>query len=416
MHQLALTDGFDVLFYVGLMFVISQAAGNAASRFDLPRMIGYIGAGILCGPYVLGWYNEHLVETELAAFRDVALAIIAFSIGGALQMQDVIRLRASLSWITVFQTSFASIAVFLAMWWLLPFTNGGPANSVLVVAILLGSVSAATAPAAVMSLIEDYRAKGDFKASLLSIVALDDVIAVVFYTIALAIAGSILDQSNGALLQTLGETSLVIMTEIALGLIVGFAVAKVLPFFSEYRSMLGTLLGIIVAVTGLCLSFGLSPLLTCVMLGFMVTNVAKHELADEATSIIQTVQTPVFGVFFFMAGAHLNLDLALSALAMALVLTLARFAGKYAGTLLGGRMAGTDPQLTRNLGMALLPAAGVMISLTLNARDVLEGQLGYFSDLMVSIVIGATLINEFLTPFFVRHAIHRQQKVDKSAT
>jgi Kef-type K+ transport system membrane component KefB len=415
MHQLALTDGFNILFYVGLMFVISQAAGNTASRFDLPRMIGYIGAGILCGPYMLGWYNQQLVETELAVFRDIALAIIAFSIGGALQMQDVIRLRASLSWITVFQTSFASVTVFLAMWWLLPYTNGGPEASLLVVAIILGSVSAATAPAAVMSLVEEYRAQGDFKASLLGIVALDDVIAVVFYTIALAIAGSILDQSNGALLQTLGETSLVIMTEIALGLIVGFAVAKVLPFFSEYRSMLGTLLGIIVAVTGLCLSLGLSPLLTCMMLGFMVTNVAKHELADEATSIIQTVQMPVFGVFFFMAGAHLNLGLALSALAMALVLTLARFAGKYAGTLLGGTMAGADPQLTRNLGMALLPAAGVMISLTLNARDVLEGQLGYFSELMVSIVIGATLINEFLTPFFVRHAIHRQQKSDKRA-
>ena len=227
-------------------------------------------------------------------------------------------------------------------------------------------------------------------------------IAIVFYSIALANGTSILDQSNGALLHTLGATSMVIMTEIALGLIVGFAVAKVLPFFSEYRSMLGTLLGIILAVTGLCLSVGLSPLLTNVMLGFMVTNVAQHELADEATSIIQTVQIPVFGVFFFMAGAHLNLSLALSAIAMAMALTLSRFAGKYAGTMLGGRIAGTDPRLTRNLGLALLPAAGVMVSLTLNARDVLDGRMGMYSDLMVTIVIGATLINEFLTPFFVR--------------
>ena len=167
MDQLGLADGFGILFYVGLMFVISQAAGNAAGRLDLPRMIGYIGAGILCGPYVLGWYDESLIEVELAIFRDIALAIIAFSIGGALQIQDVIRLRASLSWITLFQTSIASIAVFLAMWWLLPYTNGGPTDYLLVVAIVLGAVSAATAPAAVLSLVDEYRAHGDFKASLL---------------------------------------------------------------------------------------------------------------------------------------------------------------------------------------------------------------------------------------------------------
>jgi len=405
-----LADGFDILFYVGLMFVISQAAGNVAGRFNLPRMIGYIGAGILFGPYALGWYDEQLIEVELAIFRDIALAIIAFSIGGALQMQDVIRLRASLMWITVFQTSLASIAVFLVMYSLLPFTNGGPTNYMLVVAIILGAVSAATAPAAVLSLVDEYKAQGDFKASLLGIVALDDVIAIVFYSVALAIGTSILDRSNGALFHMLGETSIVILTEIALGLILGFGVAKVLPFFSEYRSMLGTLLGIIMAVTGFCLSLGLSPLLTCVMLGFMVTNVAKHELADEATSIIQTVQMPVFGVFFFMAGAHLNLNLALSAMAMALALTLSRFAGKYAGTMLGGKIAGTDPRLTRNLGLALLPAAGVMVSLTLNARDVLDGRMEMYGDLMVTIVIGATLINEILTPFVVRYAIRNQKQ------
>ena len=409
MHQTVFADGFHILFFVGLMFIISQAAGNAAGKFDLPRMIGYIVAGILCGPYVLGWYSEQLVEVELAIFRDVALAIIAFSIGGALQIQDVIRLRSSLSWITVCQTSLASLAVFLIMWWLLPFTNGGSSDHLLVVAIVLGAVSAATAPAAVLGLVDEYQAEGDFKASLLGVVALDDVIAIVFYSIALAICSSILDQSNGELLYTLGETSMVLMTEIALGLIVGFAVAKILPFFAEYRSMLGTLLGIIMVVTGFCLSVGMSPLLTCAMLGFMVTNVAKHELADEATSIIQTVQMPVFGVFFFMAGAHLNLALALSAFAMAMALTLSRFAGKYAGTLLGGRIAGTDRGLTRNLGLALLPAAGVMVSLTLNARDVLDGRMGYYGDLMVTIVIGATVINELLTPFFVRYAIKRQK-------
>lgn len=398
---------FHLLFYVGLMFILSQVGGNLATYLNLPRMIGYISTGIICGPYLLGWYSQVLIEIELEFFRDFALAIIAFSIGGSLEMSTIKRLRASLSWITILQTSFASIFVFLVMWWLLPFADGEAGLHFLVVAIILAAVSAATAPAAILSLVDEYDAKGDFKASLLAIVALDDVIAIILYSIAIAIAGILLEQSNGQVFYALGQASFVLLTELALGLLVGLIVARSLRFFAEYRTMLGVLLGIIMLVTGFCLSIGISSLLACVMLGFMVTNVAKHELADEAMDIIHTIQQPVFGVFFFMAGAHLNIMLALSAFGLAMALTLARFAGKYSGTLLGGKLAHSDPEMNKNLGLALLPAAGVMIGLTLNAKDVIGEALGHYADLMVTVVIGATLINEFLTPFFVRLAIRR---------
>ncbi|MBL4821368.1 MAG: cation:proton antiporter [Gammaproteobacteria bacterium] len=412
MEAISTPESFHLLFYVGLMFIISQIAGNIANHLNLPRLIGYIVAGILFGPYALGWYSQTLMEQDLEFFRDFALAIIAFSIGGALEMPVIKRLRSSLTWITVLQTSFASIFVFLTMWWLLPFTNGEPGPHLTVIALILGAVSAATAPAAILSLVDEFKARGDFKSALLGIVALDDVIAIIFYSIAIAVAGSLLGQNNGTLVAALGQTSFILFFEIALGLLVGFIVAKSLFYFSEYRTMLGVLLGIIMMITGFCLSLGISSLLACVMLGFMVTNVAKHELANEAMDIIHTIQQPVFGVFFFMAGAHLNISLAPSAFALAMALTLSRFAGKYIGTRLGGKIAGTAPDLTKNLGIALMPAAGVMVGLTLNARDTLGEALGSYAELMVTVVIGATLINEFLTPFFVRFAITRakQQK------
>lgn len=401
-----------MLFYVGLLFVISQAAGNMANRINLPRMIGYIAAGIVFGPYVFGWFDQNMIEKDLVFFRDFALAVIAFSIGGTLQMPILRQLRSRLAWITLLQTFGASLCVFLALWWLLPFSAAAPHNSdpnaLLIIAIILGAVSAATAPAAILALVDEYEAKGEFKATLLGIVAFDDIIAVLFYTVALAISTSLLHQNNGYLATTLGHTGGLLFTEVALGLLVGFVVAKVLRFFSEYRSMLGVLLGIIMLVCGFCLSVGLSPLLTCMVLGFMVTNLARHDLADEAMDIIHTIQPPVFGVFFFMAGAHLNIFFALSAAGCAIVLTVARFAGKYGGTWLGGRMAGMSNTQTQNLGLSLLPAAGVMVGLAMNAKDSLGAALGSYSDLMIAIVIGATLLNEFLTPFFVRHAIRRQ--------
>jgi len=408
-HALTIPDTFHLLFYVGLMFIISQIVGNLANQLGLPRMIGYIASGIFCGPYVLGWYDQQLVEQDLEFFRDFALAIIAFSIGGALQVSFLSRLRKSLAWITVMQTSLASLCVFLVLWWLLPFADGGSSIYLTVVALILGAVSCATAPAAVLSLVDEYQASGDFKSALLGIVALDDIIAVIFYSVAIALAGSLLGQGNGQILGTLGETSLLLLTEVALGLIAGFVVAKMLFFFAEYHAMLGILFGIIMAMTGFCLSIGMSPLLTCVMLGFMVTNVAKHELANEAMDVIHTIQQPVFGVFFFMAGAHLNVSLALSAAGLAVALTIARFVGKYSGTWLGGKVSNTDPALTKTLGLALLPAAGVMVGLTLDARDAFSESLGVYGDLMVAIVIGATLINEFLTPFFVKYAIKRNK-------
>jgi Kef-type K+ transport system membrane component KefB len=403
-----LPEGFHLLFFVGLMFIISEAAGNLANNLNLPRMIGYITFGILCGPYVLGWYSQELIEVDMAFFREFALSIIAFSIGGALQMPVIKRLRSSLTWITLMQTSLASLCVFLMMWWLLPFSNGGDPDRLFIVALVLGAVSAATAPAAILSLVDEYQAKGDFKSALLGIVALDDVIAIVFYSIAIALGASLLGQGNGSLLTTLGESSFLLLTEVALGLLIGFITAKSLFYFSEYRTMLGGLLGLIMAITGFCLTMGLSSLLTCVMVGCMVTNVAKHELADEAMDIIHTIQQPVFGVFFFTAGAHLNIGLALTSASLAVALTFSRFAGKYFGTLAGGLIAHTDPAMTRNLGLSLLPAAGVMVGLALNARDTFGESLGSYADVMVAIVIGATLINEFLTPFFVRYAIKRQ--------
>jgi Kef-type K+ transport system membrane component KefB len=415
MEAFSIPDSFHLLFYVGLIFILSQVAGNVATHLNLPRMIGYISGGILCGPHVLGWYDQTLVEQDLEFFRDFALSVIAFSIGGALEFSVIRRLHSSLTWITSLQTILASLCVFLTMWWLLSLTNNGAGVALLVVAIVLAAVSAATAPAAVLSLVDEYKATGDFKSTLLGIVAFDDIIAIIFYTIAIAVGTSLLGQDNGAPLTILGHASFILFTEIALGLLIGFIVAKSLFYFAEYRTMLGVLLGIIMMVTGFCMSIGISSLLTCVMLGFMVTNVAKHELADEAMDIIHTIQKPVFGVFFFMAGAHLNISLALSAFALALGLTLSRFAGKYFGVMLGGKISRTDPKLTKNLGLALLPAAGVMVGLTLNARDVFAESLGIYADLMVTIVIGATLINEFLTPFFVRFAIGRVKRQSRKS-
>lgn len=407
-HTIEIPDQFNILLFIGLLFMISQGAGSLAVKLKLPRMIGYIVSGIVFGPFVLSWFSLELIEHDLVFFRDFALAMTAFSIGGALKFQSIKRLAPRIGWVTMCETSLASLMVFIIMGWVLGHINGH-SHFAFIFALILGAVSVATAPAAILSLLDEYKGSGDYKTTVLGIVALDDVMAVFMYTVAIAVVGEVLGQSELNVLSIFKHTGTVLLLELGIGGGLGLMIAGVLPFFSHYRAMLGVLMGIIMLACGLCLSLSLSPLLTCMVLGFMITNVAQHDLANEAMGIIHTLQPPVFGVFFFMAGAHLDIALALPAIGFALILTVARFIGKYSGAFVGARLSGLSASHAHHLGMSLLPAAGVMMGLTMHARDNFGPLLGRDMNLLVCVVVGATVINELLTPFFVRYAIKHEK-------
>ncbi len=176
--------------------------------------------------------------------------------------------------------------------------------------------------------------------------------------------------------------------------------------------MLGLTLGTILVTCGLAKSFGVSPLLATLVLGFIIENFAEHKRASEAHDVIENIEEPIFGIFFLLAGAHLDLGLATQTTGIALVVMGGRFLGKYTGSRLGARLSGAVPVVRKYLGLALLPSAGVAIGLVFDAKILIETASPRLSEVIVSVIVGKTLLNEIITPFLVRFSLIKAGEVD----
>jgi Kef-type K+ transport system membrane component KefB len=395
------------LFFIGLLLLLSHLGGKLANHFKAPRVTGYLLAGMLFSPSALGLFHETLINDELSLITDIALSVIAFSIGGSLSLAKVKRLGKQILWITLAEASgaFLAVAVLLSLVFFLlyGFQSAAPAylNVYLPMALLIGALSAATAPAATLAIIHEYRAQGPLTSVLLGVVALDDALAIFFFAFAVAGAKSLASQEPVTWLSALSLPLLAILMSLLIGGFSGLLLRWLIRFVPRNKAMLGVMIGAVFLVGGLALSLKVSPLLTNMMLGFVVANfVDRHE---DLFATVEGIEEPVFGMFFTLAGAHLDLRVIGAAGGIALLITLARFAGKLSGSYLGAVLTRAPLVVRKYLCFAILPQAGVAVGLVLNAKDLFafNGQSG----LMVNAVLGAVIINELLSPFFVRYAL-----------
>ncbi len=408
---------FSILVYSGLLFLLSQTAGRIAVWLGAPRLIGYLLSGILFGPSVLRLFSETLIHGQLGIIKDIALAIIAFSIGGALQLEPLRGMKKSVVWITILQASGAFVVVFVLVIFFLPMLiplseATGFQQTYLPAALVLGAVSVATAPAAILSLVHELKAKGPFTTTLLGVVALDDAVAILVYGYVIVWAKALMGGVSSGWFITFAAPLISIAFSVVIGLVVGFVLIRIIKYTGPRDVLLGFVLGSILLACGLALSFGVSSLLAAMVLGFMIGNFAEHERAGEALDVVEKIEEPIFGIFFLLAGTHLNLDVGFLALGVALVVLVGRFVGKYFGSQFGARLGKASPEIKKYLGFALLPSAGVAIGLVLDARDFIDTVSPKLSAVIVGAVLGKTLINEIITPFLVRFALIKAGETD----
>ncbi len=407
----------DILVYFGLLFLLSQAAGRIANWLGAPRIIGYMMAGILFGPSGFKLFSKALIHDQLGLVTDIALSIIAFSIGGALQLNMLKNLKKSIAWITILQALGAFVVVFILVITFLPIlvpraVSAGFQNTYLAAALILAAVSVATAPAAILSLVHELKAKGKFTTVLLGVVALDDAVAIMIYGYVIVwirtLMGGELSSWSDALIRPFISTGI----SGVIGLIVGFLFIRIIKYIGPKDIMLGFILGAILLTSGLAKSFGVSPLLATMVLGFIIENFVAHEHASEAHDVIEGIEEPIFGIFFFLAGTHLSLDIGFSTLGMALIILGGRFFGKLIGSKIGAILGGAPPIIRKYIGLALLPSAGVAIGLALDAKDLMDSISPILGSLIVSAVVAKTLLNEIITPFLVRFALIKAEETD----
>lgn len=392
---------------VGLMMLAGQLGAFLATRVGAPRVSGYLLAGMALSPSLLGVFTKTQVQHDFRVVTDMALGIIAFSIGGTLDFGQMRRLGRTIAWITVAQAMGAFLFTTLGVLLVFPLIAAslGQAETyrglILPLALLLGAISTATAPAATLAVVHELRARGPLTTVLLGVVALDDGLALLFYAIALSAARNMVSGASLAPLLSLSEPLLHVATSLGIGAVACGVVWAVARRVVRAPVLLVVSLGCVFSAVGLAESVHASSLLTGMVLGCGVVNLVpqSHGIFEG----VEGIEELIFGLFFVLAGAHLDVRVLGDAGGLALLLVACRFAGKLAGARAGASLVGAPAVIRKYLGLGLLPKAGVTVGLVLVAGE-LFGE-SPVTEVMVNAVLASVVINEVMSPLLVKYAL-----------
>ena len=382
-----------------LALSIAMAVGLLMSRFirliHLPNVTAYLIAGLLVGPYVLNVLSPEL-NSELAIISDVALGFIAYSIGSEFKMTYLKEIGVKPMVITLFEGCTASLFVFATL-----LVLGQP----LPLCLALGAIAAATAPAATLMVVRQYKANGPVTKMLLPVVAMDDALGLMLYAIMMAIArtierGTALTVTT-LLLKPMGE----ILGSLALGVALGLVLVYVLRFFHSRGNKLALTIMMVFAAVGMSSMWGLSSLLVCMMLGATMVNLCPQsnvmlEQCDRFTP-------PLFLLFFVLSGANLDLSVLPTVGMVGVAYVLARALGKSLGGTMGAVVEKCDRNIVKYLGLTLIPQAGVAIGMARMSMTALPE----YGAVINAVVLSGTLIYELTGPVITKIALTRAGEI-----
>lgn len=390
----------SVLFYIGIMLLSGLLFGRVAKKLTLPNVTGYLVAGLLIGPFVLKVIPAEAVDS-ISLVSEMALGFIALSIGAEFKLSYFREVGWTPVVIAILEGLLAVVAVvcgLLAVGQSLPF------------ALVLGSIAAATAPAATIMVIRQYNAKGPVTKTLLSVVALDDAVALVAFGFAVAIAKSLTSAEGASVLSSIAEPFI----EVGLSIVFGAAAALVmlvpLKFFKKQSNRLCATVGMVFLTSAAADHFGASSLLTCMIFGALLANISKD--ADDVFRIADIVTPPVFMLFFVVSGAELDITLIPKIGLLGVIYVVFRVIGKLSGAWLGAVIMRAPKAVKKYLGLTLVPQAGVAIGLTLVADTVVPEYAGQIR----AIVLCGTLIYELVGPVISKMALTAAGEIAPSGT
>ncbi|HEY8436825.1 MAG TPA: cation:proton antiporter [Haloplasmataceae bacterium] len=387
----------NIILKISIVLAAGLLGGKLANRLKLPNVTGYIIAGLFLGSS----FFKLLSEQELAQLdivSEMALAFIAFSIGSELVYSELRKVGKKIMIITIFEALGAVLLVFVAMF----FLFGQPLSFSLV----LASMSAATAPAATLLVMRQYRAYGPLTKTIIPVVALDDVVGIVAFGIAIPIAR--LTMNDAAL--SVGQSILHILWEIfgslLIGGILGLGLTLIGTKLKARDDFQVTALVAIGLGMGCAKVMGLSPLLVNMMVGLMLVNLSpQHEKAFNA---INDFVPPFYVLFFALAGAGLDLSVLKVVGMIGMAYVFARGIGKALGAFVGAVSTKAEKVVSRYLGLALLPQGGVSIGLSILVRQ----QLPEFAKEITTIIMFSVLIYEITGPIFAKIAIQKAGEIN----
>ena len=405
---------FNVVLTIAIALILGLLSTRLMKVIGLPNVTGYLVVGLIIGPYMLGIIDKPSLES-MSIISSLALGFIAFSIGVEFKIRHIKEIGKSAITITMFQALLATLFVDVA---LLIAIQSMPAE-----AIVLGAIATATAPAATLMVVRQYKAKGTVTGTLLPVVALDDAVGLIVFAVSNSIALSMLSGASLTVMNLVVFPLLEIVVSLVIGAAIGGLLSIVPTFFKSRDNRLIATIIAVFACIGVCelfshlnstgvIPFKLSDLLVCMMAGAVFVN-----LRVESETMMQGTDrwTPVlFMLFFILSGAELNI-LSLGNLQIVLILVIyliARCAGKYIGSFVGAVVTKADKNVRNYLGITLWPQAGVAIGMaTLCNKEFAAAGFPEVGSTIVTITMCAVLVYELFGPVFTKIALAKAGEI-----
>lgn len=390
---------------------------RAAKPLGLPAVTGYLVAGILIGPYCLGrlhfpglGFISHSNVESFEIISNVALGFIAFSIGNEFRLSQL-KKTGKRATVTAFAEALGAAAVVDIVLIVLHFII--PDVLTLPMAITLGAIASATAPAATMMVVKQYKAKGPVTEVLLPVVALDDAICIVVFAISFGVAKA-MTFGEFDFFSIVVNPALQIILSVGLGCLTGYCFSFLERFFHSRSKRLSLSIGFVILTVGLSavvipvgpVKISFSPLLCCMMLGTVFCNIC--DFSEELMERADRWTAPLYVVFFVLSGAELELNVFrnIYVVIVGLVYIVFRCVGKYYGSGLGAALTKSEPNIRKYLGITLFPQAGVALGMSMQV-----GELGEEGALIRNIILFGVLIYELAGPALTKNALKKAGEI-----
>ena len=416
----------EVLLSIAVSLFAGLVLSRAVKPLKLPAVTGYLIAGLLIGPFVLGrlgvegiGFTSFEEVSLLKPISDVALGFIAFAIGNEFRLKQLKTIGRQATVIAVFQALAATVLVDLG---LLGLHLLMPDKINVADCITLGAIATATAPAATLMVVNQYKAKGPLVDILLPIVALDDAVGLVVFAVSFGIARSLISGVGVSLISVLVNPMLEVLASLLLGALLGFIYTWFERFFhSRSKRLCVAITFVIFAVSlsmlhvdfsGSELEIGFSPLLVCMMMATVFCNICPS--SEELMAKTDRWTAPLFVLFFVISGAELDLSVFRDwvAVLVGAAYILLRSTGKIFGASVSSRMTKCSPVIQKWLGITLLPQAGVALGMSLTVST----QLGPDGVVIRSIVLFSVLIYELVGPMLTKIALTKAGEIAPKET
>ena len=401
----------NILLSIGIAMAAGLIMSRIVKMLKLPAVTGYLVAGILIGPYCLGKLGVNGIGfttmdqvNNLKVLSEIALGFIAFSIGSEFRLEELKKIGKQAFVIGIFQALTATLFVDLALFAVYMLI---PGKITLPQVLTLGAIATATAPAATLMVVRQYKADGPLTKLLLPIVALDDAVGLIIFAISFGIAKTLVSGSVD-LVSIIVNPLLEIICSLLLGTILGWLLTQIEKLFNSNTNRLNITISFVVLTVALSslkfeigyIHIGFSSLLVCMMLGTVFCNICP--LSEEMMERSDKWTSPLLALFFVISGAELELNVFtdLAIVGIGVIYILFRSLGKYYGAFISAKATKCEPQICKYLGITLLPQAGVALGMCTTAMQL--GEQGY---LIRNITLFAVLIYELFGPLMTKKAL-----------